>query len=109
MSDDKLYVIIRSFDSSVLENYTRKVMRGAEQYYLSCSMFPLPRKKRSFVVNRSPHVHKKSREHFALIEYKRCVIVFGDFSGESGGVLRSLMESDAFSSSPLVSIDIKKR
>jgi small subunit ribosomal protein S10 len=34
---------------------------------------PMPTRRKVFTVNRSPHVDKKSREHFAIKTYKRLV------------------------------------
>jgi len=36
----------------------------------------LPKKKKRFTLVRSPHVNKKSKEHFKFIKYRRLYIVF---------------------------------
>ena len=107
-----VYVVMRSFDRSALKSSADKMLRSSSRYPVLCTSFPLPRKRRSFTVNRSPHVNKKSREQFVLFEYKRCVMISSKSSTDAGGVgsLKALLESDAFSNaSPLVDLEIKKR
>lgn len=36
---------------------------------------PMPRKRRWYTVNRSPHVNKKSREQFEIREHKRLIFI----------------------------------
>ncbi|WP_168463870.1 30S ribosomal protein S10 [Wolbachia endosymbiont of Ctenocephalides felis wCfeT] len=71
-----IHVKIRSFDCSVLEKCVRKFVDELKQFGAKLvGPSPLPRKGSKFIVNRSPHVDKKSREQFEKRVSMRLIVV----------------------------------
>ncbi|WCR54537.1 MAG: 30S ribosomal protein S10 [Wolbachia endosymbiont of Ctenocephalides orientis wCori] len=71
-----IYISIKAFDSSLLERCVQKFVDELKQSGAKLSgPVALPRKNSKFIVNRSPHVDKKSREQFEMRVSKRLVVL----------------------------------
>lgn len=76
MTDRKkrIRIKLRAFDYRVLDLSTSEIVKTAKRTGARvCGPIPLPMMRRIFTVNRSPHIHKKSREQFEMRTYKRLV------------------------------------
>lgn len=61
----KVKVALRSFDHVLLNKATKEILQVLHKSGVKISgPVPLPRRRELFVVNRSPHVDKKSRQQF---------------------------------------------
>lgn len=71
-----IYISIKAFDSSLLERCVRKFVDELKQLGAKLSgPVALPRRDSKFIVNRSPHVDKKSREQFEMRISKRLIVL----------------------------------
>lgn len=71
---DKIRIRLKAFDHRVLDQSAREIVNtvkrtGAE----ALGPIPLPQRRQSFTVNRSPVIDKKSREQFEIRTYKRLI------------------------------------
>ena len=70
----KMRIILKSFDHRVLDVSAQQILETAER---TCAKVagpvPMPTTKRMFMVIRSPHVNKDSREYFELRTHKRLI------------------------------------
>jgi small subunit ribosomal protein S10 len=68
---------LRAFDHGLLDASVRSVLKRV--YNLNnvrvVGPVPLPTRRYRYTVNRSPHVDKKSREHFDMLVHKRLIIL----------------------------------
>ena len=65
---------LKAFDHRVLDLSTQQILEAAERTGSGVAgPIPLPTSIRRFCVIRSPHVDKKSREHFELRVHKRII------------------------------------
>ena len=65
---------LKAFDHRVLDNSTHEIVNTAKRTGADVKgPIPLPTKIERFTVNRSPHVDKKSREHFEMRIHKRLI------------------------------------
>ncbi|MCP5405368.1 MAG: 30S ribosomal protein S10 [Pseudomonadaceae bacterium] len=63
---------LKSFDHRVLDKATDEIVETAKRTGAKVrGPIPMPTKLKRFTVNRSPHVDKKSREHFEIRTHKR--------------------------------------
>ena len=73
----KLRVSLKSYDHKLLDVSASKIVEIAKRNGLSVSgPIPLPTKRRLYCVLRSPHVDKKSREHFEMRIHKRIIDIY---------------------------------
>ena len=63
MAGQKIRIRLKSYDHEVIDSSARKVVGPV----------PLPTEKNVFVVIRSPHKYKDSREHFEMRTHKRLI------------------------------------
>lgn len=74
MPDQKVRIVLRAFDHRVLDMSASQIVEAAERTGAQVAgPIPLPTKIRRFCVIRSPHIDKRSREHFELRTHKRLV------------------------------------
>ncbi len=74
MAQEKIRIKLKAFDHRVLDQSTGKIVETARRTGAEISgPVPLPTKKEIFCVLRSPHVDKKSREHFEIRTHKRLI------------------------------------
>ncbi|WP_264374809.1 MULTISPECIES: 30S ribosomal protein S10 [unclassified Wolbachia] len=99
-----IYIKIKAFDCSLLEKCIREFIDQLKQFNADLSgPIALPRKDSKFIVNRSPHVDKKSREQFEMRISKR-LIVLHDLTPTMMQVLTGL----SFSAGVEVDLKVKK-
>ena len=74
VSKQKIRVIMKANDHRLLDIWVREIINAAERTGARVSgPVPLPTSINRFCVIRSPHVHKKSREHFELRTHNRLI------------------------------------
>ncbi len=74
MPDQKVRIVLRAFDHRVLDLSAGQIVEAAERTGAQVAgPIPLPTKIRRFCVIRSPHIDKRSREHFELRTHKRLI------------------------------------
>ena len=68
----RIRIRLKSFDYKVLDQSVERIISTAERSGAKVvGPIPLPTEKKIFCVLRSPHVDKKSREHFEMRTHKR--------------------------------------
>lgn len=74
MPEQRIRIRLKSFDHRLLEQAAQKIVETAKEAGAEISgPVPLPTKVERFCVLRSPHVDKKSREHFEIRTHKRLI------------------------------------
>ena len=74
----KCSIRLKSFNHRILENITNLCLKEEKKINLEkISVTRLPKKIKKFSLIRSPHVHKKSREQFEIINYSRLISLKG--------------------------------
>ena len=74
VSNQKIRVFMIAYDHRLLDIWVREIINAAERTGAKVSgPVPLPTSINRFCVIRSPHVHKKSREHFELRTHNRLI------------------------------------
>ena len=77
MSTEKIRIRIKAYDHRILDNAAKKIVETAKRTDAKVAgPIPLPTKRRIYCVLRSPHVDKKSREHFELRTHKRIIDIY---------------------------------
>ena len=73
----KTRVKLEAFDTKLLTEACKSLIEGISSINgIAKGPIPLPTKKRIYCVLRSPHVDKKSREHFEIRTHKRIIDVY---------------------------------
>jgi len=74
MVRQRIRIKLRSYDHRILDQSAAKIVDTAKRAgsYVSGPV-PLPTEKQVYCVLRSPHVDKKSREHFEIRTHKRLI------------------------------------
>jgi small subunit ribosomal protein S10 len=86
----KCSIKLKSFNNMVLEKISDICLKEAKNLNISkVSVIRLPKKVRKFSLIKSPHVHKKSREQFEIINYTRLLKIDG-----SKEVLEKIIENN---------------
>ena len=76
MPGQKIRIVLKAFDHRVLDQSATQIVETAERTGANIAgPVPLPTSLRRFCVIRSPHVDKRSREHFELRMHKRLIDV----------------------------------
>lgn len=79
MAKQRIRIRLKAFDHAVLDESADKIVQIARQTGANISgPVPLPTVKNVWCVNRSPHVDKKSREHFEIRTHKRLIDIYFD-------------------------------
>lgn len=69
---DNIRIRLRAFDHRLLDQSTREIVDTAKRTGAQVAgPIPLPTRISKYTVNRSPHVHKKSRDQFEIRTHKR--------------------------------------
>ena len=72
MTSDKIRIRLKAFDHKVLDQSVTEILDAAKRTGARVSgPIPLPTEVNRYCVLRSPHVDKKSREHFEMRTHKR--------------------------------------
>lgn len=73
---EKIRVRLKAFDHSVLDETAKKIVDVVKESGATVSgPIPLPTEREVFCVLRSPHVDKRSMEHFEMRTHKRLIDV----------------------------------
>jgi small subunit ribosomal protein S10 len=76
MAGQKIRIVLKAFDHRVLDQSASQIVETAERTGANIAgPVPLPTSIRRFCVIRSPHIDKRSREHFELRTHKRLIDV----------------------------------
>nr|YP_010337946.1 ribosomal protein S10 [Timspurckia oligopyrenoides]UNJ17531.1 ribosomal protein S10 [Timspurckia oligopyrenoides] len=77
LSQQKIRISLKAYDHELINTSCSKIVDTAERTSaITVGPIPLPTKKRIYCVLRSPHVDKKSREHFELRSHKRIIDIY---------------------------------
>ena len=72
MDTQNIRIRLKAFDHRLLDLSTKEIVHTAKRTGANVrGPIPLPTRIEKFTVNRSPHVHKKSREQFEIRTHKR--------------------------------------
>ena len=72
MQGEKIRIKLKAYESTLIDNAIREIVSTAQRTGASIAgPVPLPTRKSRYCVLRSPHVDKKSREHFEIRTHKR--------------------------------------
>ncbi len=72
MVTQKIRIRLKAFDHRLLDQSTSEIVNTAKRTGAEVKgPIPLPTGIEKFTVNRSPHVHKKSREQFEIRTHRR--------------------------------------
>ena len=76
MNGQNIRIRLKAFDHRILDSSTKEIVSTAKRTGARVrGPIPLPTRIEKFTVNRSPHVDKKSREHFEIRTHKRLLDV----------------------------------
>ncbi len=71
---EKLRIKVKAYDTKLIDNSVKQIIEAIKrQGGEVMGPIPLPTEFKRYTVNRSPFVHKKSREQFELRVHKRLV------------------------------------
>ena len=74
MPGQKIRIVLKAFDHRLLDLSAGQIVEAAERTGAAVAgPIPLPTRIRRFCVIRSPHIDKRSREHFELRTHKRLI------------------------------------
>jgi small subunit ribosomal protein S10 len=74
MDAQTIRIRLKAFDHRILDTSTGEIVGTAKRTGASVrGPIPLPTRKERFTVLRSPHVNKKSMEHFEMRTHKRLI------------------------------------
>ncbi len=73
----RIRVCLKAYDHNLIDSSAQKIVETAKMTDASVSgPIPLPTRRRIYCVLRSPHVDKKSREHFEMRTHKRIIDIY---------------------------------
>ena len=73
----RIRVCLRSYEHKLVDVSAEKIVETAKRTDAKVAgPIPLPTKRRIYCVLRSPHVDKKSREHFEIRTHKRIIDIY---------------------------------
>ncbi|MBN9416136.1 MAG: 30S ribosomal protein S10 [Candidatus Eremiobacteraeota bacterium] len=79
MAKQRIRIKLKAYDHLILDESSEKIVQIARQTGANISgPVPLPTEKNRYCVLRSPHVDKKSREHFEVRTHKRLIDIYFD-------------------------------
>ena len=92
MATQRIRIRLKAYDHALLDDSAKKIVEIARQTGAKISgPVPLPTEKNVWCVNRSPHVDKKSREHFEIRTHKRLIDIYFD---KTQNTMEQLMKVD---------------
>jgi small subunit ribosomal protein S10 len=87
---EKIRIRLQSFDHRLLDQSVKDIVIKAKRTGAKVAgPIPLPTRIHRFCVLRSPHVDKKSREHFEMKVHKRLIDI-GEYNNETIEELQKL-------------------
>ena len=69
-----IYILLKSYNDKLLKKWCKKIKKQKKFKGLVGPIF-LPKKKKRYVVSRSPHVFSLSREQFEICTHRRLFIL----------------------------------
>ena len=85
----RIRIRLKSYDHRLLDKSAEQIVDTAKRTGATvCGPIPLPTKKRIYCVLRSPHVDKKSREHFEIRIHKRLIDINDPTPTTADGLMR---------------------
>ena len=73
----RIRVSLKAYDHKLIDLSAEKIVETAKRTDAKVAgPIPLPTKRRIYCVLRSPHVDKKSREHFEMRTHKRIIDIY---------------------------------
>lgn len=73
----RIRVCLKAYEHTLVDLSAEKIVETAKRTEAKVAgPIPLPTKRRLYCVLRSPHVDKKSREHFELRTHKRIIDIY---------------------------------
>ena len=73
----RIRVCLKAYDHKLIDVSSEKIVETAKRTDAKVlGPIPLPTKRRVYCVLRSPHVDKKSREHFEMRTHKRIIDIY---------------------------------
>ncbi|MBM3464436.1 MAG: 30S ribosomal protein S10 [Armatimonadetes bacterium] len=79
MAKQRMRIRLKAYDHRILDESAEKISDIARKTGANISgPVPLPTEKNVWCVLRSPHVDKKSREHFEIRTHKRLIDIYFD-------------------------------
>jgi small subunit ribosomal protein S10 len=88
---EKIRIRLKAFDNRLLDQSVKDIVIKARRTGASISgPIPLPTRVHKFCVLRSPHVDKRSREHFEMRVHKRMI----DISEYNNDTIEELQKLD---------------
>ncbi len=73
-NQQNIRIRLKAFDHRILDNSVREIVETAGRTGAQVrGPIPLPTRRESFTVLRSPHIDKKSREQFEIRTHKRMI------------------------------------
>ena len=77
MESQKIRIKLKAFEHKILDRAVRDIVNTAKRTGARVvGPIPLPTRIEKFVVTRSPHVDKNSREQFEIRTHKRLIDIF---------------------------------
>ena len=77
MDAQNIRIRLKAFDHRLLDQSTQEIVHTAKRTGANVrGPIPLPTQIEKFTVNMSPHVDKKSREHFEMRTHKRIIDIY---------------------------------
>lgn len=74
---NRIRVCLKAYDHKLIDVSAEKIVETARRTDAQVAgPIPLPTKRRIYCVLRSPHVDKKSREHFEMRTHKRIIDIY---------------------------------
>ena len=90
MAGQKIRIRLKSYDHAVIDSSAKKIVETVTSAGATVvGPVPLPTEKHVYVVRRSPHKYKDSREHFEVRTHKRLIDI-SDPTPAAGDSLRRL-------------------
>jgi len=89
MEKHKIRLTLSSYDPQQLEKATKQVASTAKRTgSVVIGPVPLPNRKRTWTVLRSPHVDKKSRDQFELKTHRRLIDIVNPTDETMGALMK---------------------
>lgn len=74
---NRIRVCLKAYDHKLIDVSAEKIVETAKRTDAKVAgPIPLPTRRRIYCVLRSPHVDKKSREHFEMRTHKRIIDIY---------------------------------
>ena len=74
---NRIRVCLKAYDHKLIDVSAEKIVETAKRTDAKVAgPIPLPTRRRIYCVLRSPHVNKKSREHFEMRTHKRIIDIY---------------------------------